>query len=246
LLHAVKIKFIITIVLASAACLAGFLLARASLRKESLAVYQDGRKIPPSGLVIDPQGVNNPGDTRNAERDFRKIYKALITFRKSKGRLPKGGEFLTLNSDGESAVGLTHDDLHNPDRRFADGKDVREGAKLSCDYALAWLAKRKDGTKKPSFPKRGERDVWMISQDYIRDGLTIYPDGTGKYHKKGVYVVLFSDGKIERIPYSATLLIPTGPQSFALAMPGEPMDEAKAIPVTQHWARAYGKNCTWE
>lgn len=61
---------------------------------------------------------------------------------------------------------------------------------------FSYMGKRYDGVKKPDFPAKGERDLWLVSRHYLRKAFVgVGNDQHLRYF--GVLVGLFSDGKVE-------------------------------------------------
>lgn len=149
-----------------------------------------GRVIPAEGLVINPAGRTHPGDPEHAAVDFRKMYVAMDRYRKEHGRLPTPNELLTI-------PGMREEDLTNPDAQYADG--FVKGQQNISSYAFSYLAPRPDGSRKPAFPKPGERDVWFVSSDAVRRNQTVFQDHRSDMDFRGAYVVLWSDGQVEQV-----------------------------------------------
>ncbi len=165
------------------------------LRPAPKAYAFDGVPIPKAGLVVNPAG-ERPGDPAEAERDFRRIYQALTAFRDAHRRLPTP---LELIGDGKSPsqVGLTMADFQTPDYKESDGHSANRWN--ATQYELSYLSDRPDGTRKPDFPASGERDVWMTTDVYARRHQIVRPDARSEMRWTGCYVLLWSDGKIERV-----------------------------------------------
>ncbi|PMY11829.1 hypothetical protein C1X42_32900, partial [Pseudomonas sp. FW305-BF8] len=64
-------------------------------------------------------------------------------------------------------------------------------------YESSFRAVRPNGTSKPAFPAKGERDVWSVCPIYVRSNVHVNRDTTGSINRQGAYLVLWSDGKIE-------------------------------------------------
>lgn len=178
----------------------------------------DGKPIPAGGLVVNPQG-KNPGDPGEAERDFAKIYEAMVAFRRNNGRLPKLSELIPIGGVAVSKVGLTMADFQTPDYMDSDGHS--ETRRKETHYAFSYDSTRPDGTPKPSTPAPGERDVWMSTGIYTRRHQIVRPGGRSEMNVTGCDVVLWSDGKVERIKPGDILSVMDSPISSRLFYPGE-------------------------
>jgi hypothetical protein len=180
----------------------------------------DGRDVVAGGTVLNPQGIDNPGNPEHAVEDFRRIYRYLDGFRKEAGRLPTAEEFLERRvlKDGFQ---LEVSDLENPDWTSADGLDAINRVGRGCHSKLSFGTPRPDGTPKPAFPNVGERDLWMLSELTARSNTVMYPGGKQKSRFTGYFVGLFSDGSIETFKHREMLFV---------RRPGEPGKEYLTVP----------------
>ena len=178
----------------------------------------DGKPIPPSGLVINPEGERT-GDPGEAERDFAKIYRAMVAFRRENGHLPELYELIPTGAARVSKVGLTMADFQSPDYVNSDGHS--DSRRDQTHYAFSYRASRPDGSPKPSTPAPGERDVWMSTGIYARRHQIVRPGGRSEMNVTGCEVVLWSDGKVERIKPGDVLATTGSPLSATLYYPGQ-------------------------
>lgn len=180
-----------------------------------------GRHIPRSGLVLNPEGRSNPGEPLEAERDLKEVYRGLVAYIERNGKFPMPGEL--AGSDEKPGL-LARDLFKLPDIDFSDYGSSKEP---NATYAFAYRAPRFDMTPKPVRPAAGERDVWMYTDAYVRRNTTVFRDGTRTMDPQGAYVVLWSDGQIERIhPLD---VVWTGPDhDRIMRFPGEPGTETSA------------------
>ena len=162
-------------------------------RPRDRPTYQ-GRDIPKEGLVLNVAGRTHLGDPQNAVVDFKRIYAAMDGYRRSRGTLPPLQKLL----GDPGGLGLTAEDLSNPDAQYADA--YVSGQKNLSSYMFAYLQPRPDGKPKPAFPAAGEKDAWLVSTDYVRRNQTVYQDQHQDLDFKGAYVVLWSDGTVEKVP----------------------------------------------
>jgi hypothetical protein len=131
----------------------------------------------------------------------------MDSYRNKYGKLPVVlNELLALPPSDPSH--LTKEDLQNPDWQYAEKPDALAGKEQPvCPYAQNFVVNRPDGTPKPAFPEKGERDVWLYSDLAARSGTVRYPDGSVDRHFSGVYVVLFSDGTIGKFKHKQTYFV---------------------------------------
>lgn len=148
-----------------------------------------GRTVPPGGLVIHPNGVGHPGDPGNAEDDLQRIYRALHSFIRANRRFPTFAELT-------EKCGLSTSDFEVPDEKFSDS--YAPGQHGRC-YGFAYLLPRPNGKPRPPEPAGGDRDVWLYSDIYSRDNEVVLQNGKHLFNPQGSYVVLWSDGQVERI-----------------------------------------------
>ena len=189
----------------------------AYLRRPEVHLYMN-RQIPLEGLVVNPRGVNL-GNPENAVKDLRRIGQAMLAYRSEHGALPPLAVLLNTSKPISSTVWLTDDDFKNPDSAYSDSFDPEDQG-LSR-YGFAFLAPRPDGRPKPAYPKAGERDVWLVCNDYYRSNTRVAYDRRGTLDIRGVYVVLWSDGNVEKIPAAKTLFTKSGSRSMTMGFPGE-------------------------
>jgi hypothetical protein len=60
---------------------------------------------------------------------------------------------------------------------------------------------RSDRTPKPHNPEPGERDVWAVAEQCAKMKLLTTQQYEARLWLQGDYVVLWSDGQIERVPF---------------------------------------------
>ncbi|RYG36599.1 hypothetical protein EON81_09300 [bacterium] len=99
------------------------------------------------------------------------------------------------------------EDLRNPDYRWSDAI-VKDEEFQNDTYGFAFLAPRPNRQSKPLYPKPGERDIWSTCSLYQRKDQVVHPDLTSTFDLKGVTLVLWSDGKIERVPTGEMIWYP--------------------------------------
>ena len=157
-----------------------------------------GREIPEGGLVVHPQGVGHPGDPENAVKAFRKIYAAMDAFRRINNRLPEPEEMMDFSKPLAPGHQLTREDFNTPDWPYSDRYLQKD---RNPNYQFTYYTARPDGTPRPAFPAKGEKDIWFRCDDYTRSNQIVQRDHTkDSFFPTGVFVVLWSDGSIEKVP----------------------------------------------
>lgn len=138
------------------------------------------------------------GDPANAIADFKVLYKAIDAFRTRHHRLPAGKEVDELGPP---------DAWTNPDTAYGDQPYAAKRARGQYHYMMSFLSLRADGTPKPAFPRRGEKDVWLVADQYVRYNQRQTLDKLSEMKLEGSYVVLWSDGTIEQIPLKDQIVV---------------------------------------
>lgn len=166
-------------------------------RKPPTVQLHGGKPIPTAGLKMFEENWDKPGNPEHAITDLKKMYWVIDQFRRKNNRLPELREILSdaLRSDNPNMLGL--EDQTTPDGHLKDGHTP--GA-TNDTYFYAFRTKRPDGNARPAFPKSGEKDVWVYTDAYVRRRQTVYQDHRSTFQPSGVYVVLWSDGTIEKVP----------------------------------------------
>jgi hypothetical protein len=201
----VKAKYGSWIAVISAGAAIGGIVGFRAAQPRRIESY-NGIPIPDAGLVIDPQGVGHPGDPANSDEDFRVIYAAIDKFRHANKRLPKMVELVGSRANGFHGL-VPADAWTNPDTQYADGPDPSKRASKMFQYILNIASPRLDGKPKPAFPKNGERDVWLVAEQCARENKVMLPAHQVRCKLTGCFVVLWSDGVIQRVPTSQRLVV---------------------------------------
>lgn len=183
------------------------------------------------GVVMNPLGALHPGDPANAERDFRVIYRAMDAFRRKRRRLPSLGELTGTPANHYKGL-VPADAWTNPDSAYEDGANPEQWAKGRFQYMFSYQAPRFDGTVKPAFPKNGERDVWMVARQCVRQNMVLLPNHHARYRLAGCFVVLWSDGRIERVPTAKELVVRKNARRWNFCFAGEAGIPKSARPMS--------------
>lgn len=191
------------------------------------------REIPESGLVLNPEGANNPGDPKEAVKDLGIVYKGLKAYIARHGKFPMPGEL--AGSDEKPGL-VARDAFKVPDIDLSDYGSAKDP---NSTYAFAYRAPRFDDSPKPIAPSNGDRDVWMYTDVYVRRNETVFRDGSKTTQPTGVYVVLWSDGKIKYIdPLDVVWTGRDG--SMIMRFPGEPGTQGDALTQRKRLQEAPG------
>jgi len=169
-----------------------------------------------------------PGDPQTAVRSFKRLYKAMIAFRNLHGRLPTGR--VELSKPIAPGIQLTDNDFTNPDAKTAAYAASNPLGDVEPSYMSRYLHRRPNGEKKPAFPGKGERDLWFVSNHYMRMVVLNVGD-----HKSVTYygklVGLFSDGEIEVKPIDQLVGHRLGRNMMAIEFPDQTGIPKDSLPV---------------
>lgn len=169
-------------------------------------VLYNGRVVPQEGLKLNPHGL--VGLENDAEQDFLRIHAAMRAYNKQYGQFPTSLRHLVSYTKTWPAwQRLTMEDLSSPDASKSD--EPTHTTYTKC-YMWSFRAPRPDGSPKPALPKPGERDVWLVSQNAYRSNHVVYPDGSQTYRPEGYFLVLWSDGAVERVKPDDRVLVSSG------------------------------------
>lgn len=198
-------------------------------RRPVMMGMHHGKLIPEGGIVTDPQGHTEVVNPENGKKGLAKIYKALVSYKKTFGQLPDSEKQLFDH-------GLSPDDLNNPDTVHADG--MNETLKPPS-YMMKFIEKRADGTSKSQPTALAGRDVWAVTGTYVRRNIVKYRDLTSKINVEGFYLVLWSDGKIEEVkPQDALMVRNPASKRVMLCFRGEAGVKSNMTPVSVMKQRA--------
>jgi len=171
-------------------------------------VFWEGKEVPENGLVLHPAGRDHPGNPDEAVRDFTKIYAAIAAYRSVNSKLPTLRELLDFSKPLTPGHQLQEDDFKTPDHVYAD--NYLEKDQSPSHYMLSLYGTRSDGSATSVVSSTSSRDVWLVCTDYTRTNQTVHRDRHSEYEYSGVFVVLWSDGAVEKIRNGDQLVMPTG------------------------------------
>lgn len=190
----------------------------------------------PRGLTIN---LSNPppqwdsggkvlGNPQNAVSDLEALYKCLLVFRKKFNRYPS--DIMELHNDvvphfrdyGFSSRDEANAIFTNPDvidRNFPPS--FLQHPETIIAYHMD--AKRFNGQMVGSLKPPGQHDVLMWTDLYY------FPNQNVNWTKfeastmnpVGFYVVLWDDGRVEKVPFDKTLYVPRPNQVWTTGFPGQ-------------------------
>jgi hypothetical protein len=210
-----RTKFLLSVMVLLASVVIGGMVWRSEMQFRAF----NGKWIPPWGLTINEKGSRELGNPDNAIQDLTKLYTAFIAYRQEKGKLPEPKDLFDFSRPIAPGIQLKEEDLRTPDAHLADG--YTKGDQSFSEYALTYLTPRPNGQPRPAFPKDGERDVWLYCETYARTGTRVYRDHTTKLEPMGYYVVLWSDGVIEKVPTLDMVGYQDSPRSWTFTFKGQ-------------------------
>lgn len=175
----------------------------------------DGRLVPPWGLAVNPNPVKEEHIV-DVTKKLHVLHQGILAFREKTGRLPTAPrELIGIKLANGTTIGESH--LKSP--YYAMSDRAVEGNE-DYGYSFELLANRPDGSKKPVRPKPGEKDAWVTTGEFTRKNAILYPNWTSKRSPGGEFLVLWSDGTVERIPYEKLCWVEVG-RSLEAHFPGQ-------------------------
>jgi hypothetical protein len=199
----------------------------------------EGKPIPKGGFIRNPRHARK-GNPENAKADLRRLYTAIKQFNAKHGRFPKGKELRDFSKPiVPGGIRLKKQDLENPDWVYADGG--RRQANES--YVWTFMSRLREDPTFPPRPKAGEKYEWLGCDLYLNIEARVKDDGTATLHHSGVYIVLWSDGRIDEIPHGDLLQVPVkGKQRmWRRSAPGETGLPKNAVRMRDFYPRTVGK-----
>jgi len=203
--------------------LIGILVGTLHSRYPLVAKARDGRFIWPWGLQVNPNPTHSK-DVADAKEQLRRAHKAIKSYVATFGRFPTTGVDLT---DSSIPIGarLKAGDLMPAGYRTSDAFALGQE---SVGLTLELLSSRPDGTLRPLNPQSGQRDAWVSSDMFVRSNARVYPNWTAERKPSGFYLVLWSDGSIEEVPYERVRLVQIG-NAYSPFFPGQAGSKVKSI-----------------
>lgn len=179
--------------------------------------YVDGRVIPLNGLLVNSNGLENlKGD---AEDDFQRLHRALSSYAKEYGKLPDDPRWLIEFTSSWPPEHRVEANTFGTDDYAAS--DTYSKADEGFNYSWAYRSPRANGQPKPARATADQRDVWVYTDVYVRSRRRVFRDGSFVTDPAGSYLVLWSDGKVERVPLEERVLVSLGGRGKTYFFRGE-------------------------
>lgn len=166
-----------------------------------------------------------PGNLNNGVADLRAIYKSISIYRdRHNGECPRGTN--ALMNDMSAALGdygLNNDEqvkqiFVNPDAVYADFPGMRNS---KDDIVYTIPAVRYDGTKIGGPRPDDKRDALAWTDLYVHENTRRYGPENVKSSPVGYYLVLWEDGKVEKIAHDKAIHVPVGRSDVMLGFSGQ-------------------------
>jgi hypothetical protein len=167
------------------------------------------------------------GDLNNGIEDLKRIYQIITIYRtRNNGEYPINAQALRNDiaknptSYGFKSFLEARSVFTNPDSIFAEGlATTKEEAEKLWVYEL--YGNRPDKSGLGSSKTVGTKDVLAFTTIYFRMNIQYLTDGRAVPNPEGVFLVLWSDGSIEKVPYDETLYTPHGVNKYRSAFKGQ-------------------------
>lgn len=175
---------------------------------------------PPGRVVSSDVPPPAPLNPAKAVGDMHRIHGALGVFRRGHGgRLPGNtSEFITDLMGHAKEYGIRAADLFNPDARYASDPAARAYPKAYFPFMI--LHERPDGSPIGGPKKAGERDILAVCDLYAH--LNVQHGKTGDtVHPTGFYIVLWDDGRVEKLPIGKRVDVYRGNGRFSRGYAGQ-------------------------
>ena len=183
----------------------------------------DHRPLKPGGAArFDNPDTHGkvPGNPAKAERQMRKLYRAVKVFRsRHGGRFPATGIELINDIERRGAYQLELDALENRDCKYPDQAPLRAGSGRCFPYYIS--GRRPDGSQLGGDKPPGTKDVVAWTDLYFHWNFNHPPHKIGSMSPVGFYLVLWDDGQVARVPYEKVLFYPAGVNGWGFAFPGQ-------------------------
>lgn len=164
-----------------------------------------------------PPATLNPA---KAVGDMHRIRDALGVFRRRHGgRLPADTtEFVSDLTVHAKEYGIRTADLFNPDAQYASDPTARAYPKAHFPFMI--LKERPDGSAIGGPKKAGERDILAVCDLYAH--LNVQHGKAGDtVHPTGFYIVLWDDGRVEKLPIGKRVDVYRGNGRFGRGYVGQ-------------------------
>jgi hypothetical protein len=170
-----------------------------------------------------------PGNPGNTAQDLLKLDDVLRTYKtRHQGKLPPDATQLVMDVRTHTKeYPYSVDEFFNSDSARADAPAARENSQNYFPYIVS--NRRPDGTFVGSKKRPGTRDILAITELYYHRNFRISKSGS-TMSPVGFFLVLWEDGKVERVPFDLRVFIPAGDRRFVHAIKGQAGVPENAIP----------------
>ncbi len=201
--------------------------------------YTDGRLIPIGGLMVNPNSLE--GLENDSEDDFRRLYGAIKAYAAQHKKFPDPRKLIAYTASWKPVDQVTEDTFTSTDYMKSDNA---EAVRKEFPYQWRYLAPRPDGTDKPLILVAGERDIWVQTDALSRSQMKVFQDGTFTTDPIGHILVLWSDGKVEKLSIDKQRVASTGLNETTLYYEGETgvPNSAQPAPSSKPARGTWGKD----
>lgn len=179
---------------------------------------------------LNPQSDRNPGDPELGVKGLKRLYEVITVYKKQNGTYPNHQKLVDFSREIIPGTKLKPEDLSTADAKFSPR--YVPGALLGGNPFAIWCDEKTD--TKATVP--------LLSTDlYVRDGAESCGSKGNRYTYSGVYLVLWIDGRVEKIKPGDMMCYPTADGLTVNAIPGDPKVPATAIKMRDHYAKNESK-----
>lgn len=217
ILHSRQIR-IGLLLLASALFVFQFrVLSRQEPQPAQEAEHVKAQDIPLEGLAENDTNGTVPGDPSNGIEDLKKIHSFIVAYReRHQGAYPaRAGDILRDIYDAPGSYGIekpgdAFQAFVNPDSRYADGRGSQQAPKNAIVISYQLFDKRADGTALGTPKQLGTRDLLAFTPMYSHENVRVFEGERSTSNPVGVFLVLWDDGEVEKVPYDKRIFVPQG------------------------------------
>lgn len=181
-----------------------------------------------------------PGKPEITKSKMRRIYQAMILFRKKTGNLPMTS-FMAFVGDVVtdykyyqfSSIKEANDLFHSDDTKFGDLFYTDKVTSNTIPYMQP--IRRPDGTAPSEGFSGNQKDVLLFTNIYFHENLS---DDRKNTNPIGFYLVLWEDGTVEPIDYTAMRFVPDA-SPFQEQFPNQEGSSNKSLTFQEYQQRKF-------
>ena len=203
----------------------------------------DWHHLPKEGYAFHDTHGYVPGNPENGVQGLKRLYSAIQIFRSNhNGNYPASSSALIddcIRDPGRYGVSdwkAFMDSFYNPDNRYGDGS-FRKPDKMMM---VSVVGIRPDGKPVGGPKPAGTRDLIGISDLYYHENSRIYSESHGTVNPVGVYLLLWDDGTVEKLPYHQRMYVKIAPEAWKAAFPGQAGLPKKGVSTYDEWYKSQG------